>query len=200
MKFTRTLFCVSCAIVLGLLPSSLVSKSNQESVLLIDDFSREDGRSSLDTAWRSFSDRVMGGVSQGQHRIRVIEGRKCIHLTGEVSLENNGGFIQAALPLNSGGEPLDVSSFQGIRLSVRGNNARYYIHLRSSASRRPWQYYAAEFTATEEWRTLDIPFASFKPESLRDALDPAQLVRIAIVGAWEEYTVDVAVSRLEFYR
>lgn len=142
----------------------------------------------------------MGGVSQGQHRLRVIDGRKCIHLTGEVSLENNGGFIQVALPLTGGGEPLDVSSYQGIRISVRGNNARYYIHLRSSQTQRPWQYYAAEFLATEEWRTLELPFSSFKPENLRDGLDPAKLLRIAIVGAWKEYSVDVAVSRLEFYR
>ena len=90
--------------------------------------------------------------------------------------------------------------YQGIRISVRGNNARYYIHLRSSQTQRPWQYYAAEFLATEEWRTLELPFSSFKPENLRDGLDPAKLLRIAIVGAWKEYSVDVAVSRLEFYR
>jgi hypothetical protein len=34
-------------------------------VLLIDDFSRTDGRSALGTEWQTFTDHVMGGVSQG---------------------------------------------------------------------------------------------------------------------------------------
>ena len=174
--------------------------TGQESTLLIDDFSREDKRSSLDTEWRSFSDRVMGGASLGQHRFENIDGRRCIQLTGEVSLKNNGGFIQVALILDRQGQPFDASEYKGIRIIVRGNNSRYYLHIRSNQSRQPWQYFAADFQATEEWRTLEVPFSSFKPENMGEALNPAELRRIAIVGAWQEFTADVAVSRLEFYR
>jgi len=39
--------------------------AEDRTILLIDDFSREDGRSALGTEWRAFTDRVMGGVSRG---------------------------------------------------------------------------------------------------------------------------------------
>ena len=180
--------------------NAMVSFTNQESAFLIDDFSRKDQISALNTEWRSFSDRVMGGNSQGQHRFVVIDDKRCIRLTGDVSLENNGGFIQVALSLDDQGQLFDASRYQGIRINVRGNNARYYIHLRSRQTQQPWQYYAVDFQATEEWRTLEIPFSSFKPENLRENLNTAELRRIAIVGAWQEFKADVAVSRLEFYR
>lgn len=37
-----------------------------------------------------------------------IEGRRCVRLQGKVRLENNGGFIQLALDLQTRGAPLDV--------------------------------------------------------------------------------------------
>jgi len=178
------------------LPPSL----DQDSVFLIDDFSRDDGRSTLGTAWRSFSDQVMGGLSEGRHRFEEWGGERCVRLTGEVSLDNNGGFIQVALALESRNRAFDASPYLGIRIRVRGNQARYYLHLRSTQTQRPWQYYAADFEATDEWRTLEIPFSRFKAENLQEALNTGELLRMALVGAWQEFKVDVAVSRIEFYR
>jgi len=183
-----------------LLSQPLASLSGQESAFLIDDFSRADQLSALNTAWRSFSDNVMGGMSQGQHRFVELAGKRCIRLTGDVSLDNDGGFIQVALALGDREQPFDASQYQGIRVSVRGNNSRYYIHLRSLQTQRPWQYYAADFQTTEEWRTIEIPFSSFKPENLQEILNKTELLRIAVVAAWQDFTADVAVSRLEFYR
>jgi len=50
-------------------------------------------------AWRGFSDRVMGGVSRETVSHEVIDGECCVRLTGEVRLDNNGGFIQMAIDL-----------------------------------------------------------------------------------------------------
>ena len=200
MSLSNSVYYFVLVSLLWLIPLPLVSVSSQESTFLIDDFTRDNQLSTLGTAWRSFSDRVMGGVSRGQHRFEELDGKPCIRLVGDVSLDNSGGFIQVALTLEDRGRPFDASPYQGIRVSVRGNNSRYYIHLRSRQSQRPWQYYAAEFTATEEWRTLEIPFSDFKPEGLQAALNTTALLRIAVVAAWQEFTADVAVSRLEFYR
>jgi hypothetical protein len=192
-------YCVLVSLV-WLIPQPLLSVSSQDTAFLIDDFLQDNQLSALGTAWRSFSDRVMGGRSLGQHRFQELDGKPCLRLTGDISLDNNGGFIQVALALDKGGRSFDASSYQGIRVSVRGNNSRYYIHLRSRQSQRPWQYYAAEFPATEEWRTIEIPFSDFKPEGLRETLNTSALLRIAVVAAWQEFTADVAISRLEFYR
>lgn len=168
--------------------------------MTIDDFSREDGRSALGTEWRFFSDTVMGGVSRGASAREAIDGRPCLRLTGRVSLENNGGFIQVALPIEVSGKALDASGYAGVRLLVRGNGARYYVHLRTRSTRLPWQYYAAPFETTGSWTAVDVPFASFSPESLKAPLDVAHLKRLAIVAAKQAFDADVAVALVELYR
>jgi len=172
----------------------------QSESLLIDDFSKSNGISSFGTQWRMFTDQVMGGVSTGEWDYDTIDGRRCVHLRGDVSLENNGGFVQVALPLTKEGQPFDASSYKGVRLWARGNGEVYHIHLRSSDSRRPWQYYGAKFVADSSWNMYDLPFSDFEQENLRTELKPDKLVRIAIVAIKKEFKADVAVARLEFYR
>lgn len=177
------------------------SKMNEQSEsLLIDDFSGSSGISSFGTEWRMFTDQVMGGLSTGEWDYDTIDGRRCVHLQGDVSLENNGGFVQVALPLMKEGQPFDASAYQGVRLWARGNGEAYHIHLRSSDTRRPWQYYGAKFIAESSWRMYDLPFSDFEPENMRTELKPDQLVRIAIVAIKKEFRADIAVARLEFYR
>ena len=89
--------------------------------MLIDDFSHHDLVSKLGTHWRGVSDKVMGGISESSIAQGVVDDLTSLHLTGDVCLENNGGFIQAALDLTNLGETFDASDFSGIRLSVRGN-------------------------------------------------------------------------------
>jgi adhesin HecA-like repeat protein len=58
----------------------------------------------------------MGGISQATLRRDVVDGVACLRLTGDVRLENNGGFIQAALDLATSAESVDASGYAGIRL------------------------------------------------------------------------------------
>jgi hypothetical protein len=167
---------------------------------LIDDFSNGPGTSAIGTEWRLFTDRVMGGVSDAISTMETIEGRRCLRLKGRVSLENNGGFIQVALPLALGGRSFDASIFKGVRVWVRGNGKTYHIHLRTSQTRLPWQYFSLAFDAGTAWRAVELPFDRFEPENLRAKLDTRNLERIALVAIGEEMDADVAVSRLEFYR
>ena len=172
----------------------------QSESLLIDDFSESSGVSSFGTQWRMFTDQVMGGESKGEWNYDTIDDRRCVHLKGDISLANNGGFVQIALPLTNDGKPFDASSYNGVRLWARGNGEAYHIHLRSSETRRPWQYYGARFVADSSWRLFELPFTDFEPEGIRTELKPAQLLRIAIVAIKKEFKADIAVARLEFYR
>jgi hypothetical protein len=172
----------------------------QSESLLIDDFSESNGISSFGTQWRMFTDQVMGGESKGEWNYDTIDDRRCVHLQGDISLANNGGFVQIALPLTKEGKPFDASSYKGVRVWARGNGEAYHIHLRSSDTRRPWQYYGAKFVADSSWRLFELPFSDFEPENIRTELKPGQLVRIAIVAIKKEFKADIAVARLEFYR
>lgn len=180
--------------------------SNEETTMeaqsdfLIDDFSRDGGISALGTEWRQYTDQVMGGVSTASYALEIIDGRRCIHLKGTVSLKNRGGFVQVALPLRQNGRALDASQYTGIRLWVLGNGETYYVHLRTGKTWLPWQYYEAPFYADTQWQKVEIPFDSFSPQSLKSALSPKKLKRLAVVGAKKAFQADIAVSRIEFYR
>ncbi len=168
--------------------------------ILIDDFSQNEGMSAIGTQWRQYTDQVMGGESTASYSFEVIEGKRCIHLQGNVSLANRGGFVQVALPLRQNGRAFDASPFTGVRLWVKGNGENYYVHLRSSKTWLPWQYYEAPFFADNQWQKVEIPFEEFKPESLKSALNPKKLKRLAVVGAKKAFKADIAVSRIEFYK
>ncbi len=167
---------------------------------LIDDFSLEKGISAIGTQWRQFTDQVMGGESTASYSFEVIDGKRSIHLQGNVSLENRGGFVQVALPLRQNGRPFDASPFTGIRLWVKGNGEDYYVHLRTSKTWLPWQYYEAPFFADNQWQKVEIPFEKFTPQSLKGALNPKKLKRLGVVGAKKAFKADIAVSRIEFYK
>jgi hypothetical protein len=183
-----------------ILASLPVAAGSQDKTMLIDDFSRTDLVSALGTEWRGVSDRVMGGVSKESVSRSVDGDRPSLHLQGDVRLENNGGFIQAALDLSSGGRTLDASAYRGIRLMVRGNGEKYSLHLRTPDNTRPWQSYRAEFTAGDEWKTIDLPFDGFEPYRLDTPLDVRRLSRLGLVAIGRAFSADVMVSSISFYR
>lgn len=167
--------------------------------MLIDDFSADDLRSALGTRWRGVADTVMGGVSRVEVARETIDGRRSLRLQGDVRLDNNGGFIQAALDLSPQRETFDASGYTGIRLVVRGNEERYSVHLRTPDNVRPWQSYRAHFTAGKRWQTVELPFASFEPYRVQAPLDRARLKRIGLVAIGRAFRADLAVAELSFY-
>jgi len=168
--------------------------------MTIDDFSRDDLTSALDTQWRAASDTVMGGISEAALKRDVIDGRRCLRLSGDVRLENNGGFIQAVLPLASSDGVFDASPFTGLRLLACGNDETYGVHLRTADNERPWQSYRAQFSAGPHWRTIEIPFAAFAPYRLETPLDVTRLRRIGLVAIGRAFFADLAVAGVAFYR
>jgi hypothetical protein len=173
--------------------------SSETAALLIDDFSEPNGISDIGSRWRLFTDRVMGGVSSATSRYEVLKGKKCLRMQGEVSLENNGGFVQISLPLRPDERPFDARGYRGVRLWVRGNGLPYYVHLRTAQNRLPWQYYSAPLATENEWRSVDVPFSAFDGQNTRADLDISSLKRIALVGAKKAFQADIAVSRIELY-
>jgi hypothetical protein len=168
--------------------------------MTIDDFTDPDHISALGTKWRLVTDRVMGGVSDGDYGFGRDEQFSYIKMTGNVSLENNGGFVQVALPLSKESKSLDATDFSGVRFWTKGNGEQYYIHLKNGQTRLPWQYYSAAFTSTEDWQQVEIPFDKFKPQALNSNLITDSLSQIAIVGAKKAYKINISVGPIEFYR
>ncbi len=173
---------------------------SQDKEMLIDDFSHPDLVSGLGSRWRGVSDQVMGGISQATLAHATVDGVVCLRLTGDVRLENNGGFVQAALDLTMSGDAIDASGYAGVRLVVRGNGEQYSVHLRTPDAIRPWQSYRAHFVAGPDWRTIDLPFEAFAPYRLEAPLDISRLRRIGLVAIGRAFYADVSIARLSFYR
>ncbi len=166
---------------------------------IIDDLSHPGPRTPLGTAWELVSDQVMGGVSDGQLTHEPIAGRPARHLTGTVSLDNNGGFLQMALDLRPDRDAVDASGFAGLELDLYGNGQSYNIHLRTDDVTRPWQSYRQTVTASPDWTTHHLPFTAFTAHRLDAPFDPCTLRRIGIVAIGRAFHADIALGGLRFY-
>jgi hypothetical protein len=167
--------------------------------MIIDDRGSNTLAATNGVSWRVISDTVMGGVSSGSLVPTVVEGRNCLRMTGEVSLENNGGFVQASLDLGAAGL-LDAGEYAGIEIDVFGNGEAYNLHLRTDDTRIVWQSYRASFLAQPNWQTLRLPFASFQPHRIDLPLDTRKLRRLGVVAIGREMKADISIARLLLYR
>jgi len=165
--------------------------------LLIDDFSEANLVSRLGTRWRAVTDQVMGGASTAVAVRTVIDSRRCLRLTGDVRLDNNGGFAQATLDLSAKMGVLDATPYRSLRLAVRGNDERYSVHLRTSDMSRPWQSFRAHFVATPRWREIELRFDAFVPYRVAALLDLSRLSRLGLVAIGREFQADLAISKIE---
>jgi len=170
-----------------------------DNLLVIQDTLSDGATSGFNTPWRLITDGVMGGVSSGTLQQSTVEDRQCMRLRGDISLKNNGGFIQAALDIDST-PAANASGYQGIMLDVYGNNEEYKLHLRSEDVWLPWQSYRASFVAPAKWQTIKLPFSSFSGYRIRKPLNIAQLKRIGVVAIGHEFSVDLCIGRLALYR
>jgi hypothetical protein len=166
---------------------------------IIDDLSAPHPQSSHAGLWQCISDGVMGGLSAGNILRETRGGRPALCLRGNVSLENNGGFVQMALDLSVDGGLRDAGAFDGVELEVCGNGETYSVHLRTDAVTRPWQSWRQNFVATPAWQTIRLPFSAFEAHRINAPLDPRRLRRLGIVAIGRAFDAEVAVARIGFY-
>lgn len=167
--------------------------------LVIDDRRHGDLRSAVGTDWQVRTDTVMGGVSSGRLVATEMAGRSCLRLSGQVSLENNGGFVQASTDLSPSGT-LDAHDYRGIELDGYGNGERYNLHLRTLDTRIVWQSYRASFVAAPHWQTVRLPFAEFSRYRIDQPLDLHCLRRLGLVAIGRTMQADLCFARIVLYR
>jgi hypothetical protein len=143
----------------------------------------------LDPKWEYVADSVMGGVSRGQVEQAQVAGRAAMRLTGAVSTDNGGGFIQMAFDLTQ-----DAGGKTGIAFDVCGNGERYDLRLRTTRLTRAWQSFRIGFVAPSDWTTVQVPFAALEAYRTDATFAPSELRRVGVVAVGREFAVDVAVS------
>jgi len=125
---------------------------------LLDDFERGDAESAVGPAW-------IGSGSDGAGSAttlimgRVVKGLRDHALL--VSARMGGGrdpYARAALKLDAGDRPVDVSRFRGLRFDARGEG-RYRIVFVTRAV-VDGRYHLSYFSGSPLWTPVNIPFAS----------------------------------------
>lgn len=162
------------------------------SEITVDDF-----QSKPEQNWRFFADTVMGGKSSGKVVFKKEGAIAYARMTGRVTTANNGGFIQIRSDLGS--PPPEGTT--GVRLVVRGNGERYFVHLRTSGTILPWQYYQASFATSDAWQEVRLPFERFTRSGsfLGKTPKPSSLRSLGIVAFGRDYQADIEVREIGFY-
>jgi hypothetical protein len=143
--------------------------------LLLTDFTS----TSADLGWYVVNDNVMGGRSEGGFQQEEGE----LIFTGRTNT-NGGGFSS----IRSQPAQLDLSSYTGIELKIRGDGRRYTWRLTAEARWRGKQisYWADFETRDDTWTTVNIPFGDFIPryrgyQLEGSALDAAQITGMGLM-------------------
>ena len=129
--------------------------------------------------WRIINDTVMGGVSSS--RFEATEDGAAF--TGDVSLDQGGGFVSMRSPKGS----YDLSGGDGLRIWMRGSDKTFQLTVYTEPGGRV--SYRAPFTppSTTDWDGVDVFFDDLTPflrgRRVPDApaFDPARVRAVGIL-------------------
>ena len=148
--------------------------------------------------WNFITDQVMGGVSTGKFIVEKVDGEMCYRMTGDVSTENNGGFIQIRAKLNP---EINSKDYEGVYVKVYGNEKNYNLHLRTALTLAPWQYYSYTFTTTKNWIEIRAPFEQFKKSNFYQpkSIVGQNIKSVGLVAGFDDFKSDICLSEIGFY-
>jgi hypothetical protein len=153
---------------------------------LLDDFESKGHVAAHDLAWVGLGDDLLGGTST--IALQAVPGGasgsgRALRLEG--SLGAAPAFTGAWAPLDGQGRPVDLSAFDTLRFSARGEGT-FQAGLRSGAGSAA--NFMAPFTAGPEWKLVEIPFdrlALTAPGSAGARWDPKRVHWLGITTAPE---------------
>lgn len=132
-------------------------------------------------SWISVNDGVMGGISKGGFQ-RTDEGT--LLFSGEISLENNGGFAS----VRTKPDEIGFAGATSIVVKAKGDGRTYWVDLRVADQMSASSYRAYLPTSAGQWQETTIPLADFKPQAFGQelpfkAIDPGALASIGFTLA-----------------
>ena len=138
----------------------------------------------------------MGGVSTGKVEFLNDNNKFYARMRGNVSTENKGGFIQVRRKL----EKLNLEGSKFIEIVAKGNNQNYFIHLRTSGTFLPWQYYQISFKVLNSFETFKLPISEFKRSSvfLSKRINPKNITSIGVVAFGRDHSADIYIKEINF--
>ena len=107
--------------------------------------------------WSVVNDTVMGGVSTG--RLAWDDG--ALVFTGELSLDNNGGFASVRSPLVDPAAAAGWAERTGLAVEAQGDGRAWTVEVRTDTEDGGW--IAAISTSPDGITAVELPWATFEP-------------------------------------
>ena len=142
--------------------------------------------------WYGVTDRVMGGKSNLQ--VEFVE--ETFILRGNVTTQNNGGFVRLVQDIK-----LNDDALSGISFLARGNDEVYEIHATLKGVKMPpWSYMSHSFQVTDEWKRYEIYFKDLKSSGYSARkMKPKNINNIAFAGYGRDFDVNLMVKDISIF-
>ena len=150
-------------------------------------------------SWRFVKDQVMGGKSEGYMLLKESTNQDFdfISAKGTVSTDG-GGFLMFRKEINAD----NLNDFSKIKFKARGNNEKYFIHIKTKGSIFPWVRYLAEFEVLEKWQDFEIEFTEFIRYSNKSPkkrnLNPKKIKLIGVEASGRDFDMDIDIASMSF--
>ena len=150
-------------------------------------------------AWRFIKDQVMGGKSDGFMTLKeaTSENFDFISAKGNVSTDG-GGFLMFRKEIDTN----NLSTYSKVKFKARGNNEKYFIHIKTKGSIFPWVRYLGEFEVTDKWQDFEIEFTEFVRYSnkrpKKNNLNPKKIKLIGVEASGRDFEMDIDITSMSF--
>jgi hypothetical protein len=150
--------------------------------------------------WSTINDVVMGGISNSNFK---INSDSTATFSGNVSLENNGGFASVrTLP-----QDFNLEGFSGITIKVKGDGKKFKFRLRTDDNFDGISYEMNFTSLKDEWREYKFEFKEFVPvfrgRILKNvpALDPEKIKQMGfLISDKQEGKFFLTIDWIKAYR
>lgn len=149
--------------------------------------------------WTTVNDPVMGGRSTS----RVTFGDDGLVFSGNISLQNKGGFASARSP-----QAVDIglraTGAKSLRVRATGDGKTYLLKV--GIAGQPWSYIQRFSTEAAVQRTYELPIEGFQPVGMRldpepnapEKLDPSSINQVSFyIVDKQQGPFELAVSAIE---
>jgi NADH dehydrogenase [ubiquinone] 1 alpha subcomplex assembly factor 1 len=130
---------LSLLIILSLIAPTTIFEFNEESDI---------------KKWRVVDDVVMGGESSGKF---TMNNKHQAVYSGEVSLENNGGFSSLRYTFDQ----MSIKGHKTAKIRLKGDKKKYQFRVKTSKKDR--HSYKYVFKTSGKWETIEIPLNEMEP-------------------------------------
>ena len=89
-----------------------------------------------------------------------------------------------------------------VTINAKGNNEKYFIHLRTTFTVLPWQYYQSSFVVENNFKSFVLPLSDFKKSGylLPTRINPNKIKSIGIVAFGKDYNAELVVKEISFVK